>query len=393
MKKLYKKLMKTSALICLLILGTGNVWGATTYTFNVNGYKLNTTETTINNLNVKMKVKTAFTYNPNTSSYGVPIPSTNILSLRPTTAGALYLRFTHEKNNGDIVTINISGVGSFEISTKASDQSNAGDVIAFKVNKGQLYDITCSETYHFNSITKIEETDILHLSDQADNSTNTSSISQNSSKKYLILDNRTLNGNSWNTFCSPLKLFSISLKSTLKCSEIYELDTYTDNTLTFKKATSITPNKPCLIKPSEDVENPLLVSTVQISTDTSQQRQESGVLSFIGVLGAENIYTENHSKFYLNNDGYLVYPTSDTGNNGKIKGFRAYFEWTGGSSGVKDMTFVFDDSETTGIKTIEHDIFDENGRVYSIDGRYMGDSTDNLSRGIYIQNGRKFVVK
>ena len=32
MKKLYKKLMKTSALICLLLLGTSNVW-ATVYTW------------------------------------------------------------------------------------------------------------------------------------------------------------------------------------------------------------------------------------------------------------------------------------------------------------------------------------------------------------------------
>ncbi|MBQ6085011.1 MAG: hypothetical protein IJK94_00745 [Bacteroidaceae bacterium] len=118
-------------------------------------------------------------------------------------------------------------------------------------------------------------------------------------------------------------------------------------------------------------------------------------MSFVPTFKPTDIYTtgdENSTKFYLNNDGYLVYPTSNAGNNGKIKGFRAYFEWAGGGS-VKDMTFVFDDSETTGIKTIEHDIFGENGRVYSIDGRYMGDSTDNLSRGIYIQNGRKFVVK
>lgn len=32
-------------------------------------------------------------------------------------------------------------------------------------------------------------------------------------------------------------------------------------------------------------------------------------------------------------------------------------------------------------------------KVYSIDGRYVGNTTDNLSKGLYIMNGKKFVVK
>ena len=74
-----------------------------------------------------------------------------------------------------------------------------------------------------------------------------------------------------------------------------------------------------------------------------------------------------------------------------MKGFRAYFEWTGGGS-VKDMNFIFDDT-ATGIITVENDIFQENARIYSVDGRYISNSKENLSRGIYIQNGRKFIVK
>ena len=94
------------------------------------------------------------------------------------------------------------------------------------------------------------------------------------------------------------------------------------------------------------------------------------------------------NSYFLSSDGTsLFYPESRE--KGTIKGFRAYFELPDGAS-VKALSF---DDDATGIITVEKDIFNEYGNVYSIDGHLVGNFRENLTRGIYIQNGRKFIVK
>ena len=55
MVKLYKQLMKTSALICLLILGTGNAWGESIW----RGYSSSTDKVTTSykDLTTNLKIK------------------------------------------------------------------------------------------------------------------------------------------------------------------------------------------------------------------------------------------------------------------------------------------------------------------------------------------------
>lgn len=68
-----------------------------------------------------------------------------------------------------------------------------------------------------------------------------------------------------------------------------------------------------------------------------------------------------------------------------------------------DMMFamdfaLIDVSQTTGIKDIEAEeyisnIAKDNYGVYTINGRYVGESLRNLPKGVYIVNGKKYVVK
>lgn len=48
---------------------------------------------------------------------------------------------------------------------------------------------------------------------------------------------------------------------------------------------------------------------------------------------------------------------------------------------------------TTGISKLHYDSQAAKTAIYDLGGRYCGSSADRLSKGIYIQNGRKFVVK
>lgn len=75
-----------------------------------------------------------------------------------------------------------------------------------------------------------------------------------------------------------------------------------------------------------------------------------------------------------------------------------WFENVTAPSGAKTITMVFGvdvETETSGVEEITADegVNANGGPVYSVNGRYMGSDTKSLSRGIYIQNGKKIVVK
>ncbi len=62
-------------------------------------------------------------------------------------------------------------------------------------------------------------------------------------------------------------------------------------------------------------------------------------------------------------------------------------------------TFVINgiaDNTVTEISSVVIDNgMDETGRIYNLNGQYMGDnaSKDNLPKGLYIMNGKKFIVR
>ena len=74
-----------------------------------------------------------------------------------------------------------------------------------------------------------------------------------------------------------------------------------------------------------------------------------------------------------------------------VRPFRAYYTTTDQTTAAK-AAVVYDDSDivATGITTI-NGVSTANGKVYDLNGRYVGDSLDNLAPGLYIQNGRKVV--
>lgn len=74
-----------------------------------------------------------------------------------------------------------------------------------------------------------------------------------------------------------------------------------------------------------------------------------------------------------------------------VRPFRAYFTTTAKTTAAK-AAVVYDNSEivTTGITNVKGETA-HTGKVYTIDGRYVGTSLEGLAPGLYIQNGRKVV--
>lgn len=67
-----------------------------------------------------------------------------------------------------------------------------------------------------------------------------------------------------------------------------------------------------------------------------------------------------------------------------------------GSEETADMTTVSIDltygGNASGISSVTA-TSNDNGKVYSISGQYVGNTTEGLPKGLYIMNGKKMVIK
>ena len=118
-----------------------------------------------------------------------------------------------------------------------------------------------------------------------------------------------------------------------------------------------------------------------------------------GTVGDSRITTDDYF-FQQSRDGKMkLYPYTE-GNKYGIRGFSGWFHKKDNSySKASELSIsLFDDSSTTPIETIKVDDLnrDTSGKVYSISGVLMENNAadlNNLPKGIYVVNGKKYVVR
>ena len=115
----------------------------------------------------------------------------------------------------------------------------------------------------------------------------------------------------------------------------------------------------------------------------------------------ENTYIAAKNGYYLNSEqNSFVYNKNATA---YIPPFRYYMTIqnrddysyilpTDGKASVVEFRVIGAD-EVTGITDVEGAAAMEAGKVYNLQGVVVGDSVENLPKGIYIRNGRKVVVR
>ena len=120
-----------------------------------------------------------------------------------------------------------------------------------------------------------------------------------------------------------------------------------------------------------------------------------------GTVGdSQGIITTKDYFFQQSQNGTMkLYPYTADKQYG-IRGFSGWFHKTNNSNSndSKLSISLFDDSSTTPIETIKVDDLnrDTSGKVYSISGVLMKNNSadlNNLPKGIYVVNGKKYVVK
>ena len=120
-----------------------------------------------------------------------------------------------------------------------------------------------------------------------------------------------------------------------------------------------------------------------------------------GTVGeSEGIITTKDYFFQQSNGTMKLYPYTADKKYG-IRGFRGWFhhKTNNGNAKASDLSLsLFDDSCITPIETVKVDDLnrDTSGKVYSISGVLVKNNAadlNNLSKGIYVVNGKKYVVK
>jgi len=223
------------------------------------------------------------------------------------------------------------------------------------------------------------------------------------------LYNRTLSKNGqWNTLCLPFELTVAD--SPLADATIKTLDgaSFSKGTLTLNfsatSPTTIAAGTPFIVKwenaeETEDTEqeDPLF-NNVTIS-NTLNDVNISGVLTFKGIFEIYDIEDENRSLLYLGADNKLYYPNGEM----SIGACRAYFQLAdgltagepiSGQQGISRFVLNFGNGEqATGISlsSLLSPLSSNEDTWHSLDGRRLAGKP--TQKGIYICKGKKIVVK
>lgn len=206
---------------------------------------------------------------------------------------------------------------------------------------------------------------------------------------------RTLEASHWNSFCVPFALDAEQVAQYF--GEGTQLRTYEgrceNNIVYFATVDNIEAGKPYIMKPGNAVvKNPTFegVSMVATGLDTNGNPQAVGDASTVQMKGIYNHVTlvQDKTNIYIGAGNKFYYPADAEAC--QMNGLRAYFIVPEGTD-IKKLRANLDGA-TTSLGEI-FDTEESNTPVYNLQGQCVGNSLSTLKSGIYVQNGKKVVVK
>ena len=241
----------------------------------------------------------------------------------------------------------------------------------------------------------------ISLADAADN-TETLVEYLGMTANSVTLSGRTLyKDGKWNTLCLPFSVDNFT-GTPLEGATVKELDnsasgtSLTDGTLTlkFSGVTAIEAGKPYIVKwttTGDDITNPVFSDVTVSSTAEQEVTSTDTKVKFVGQYSPFDITDDNINEIlYVASGNKIGYSK----NARTLKSCRAHF-WVkpnGTAQAVRAINIGWGDGEATGINSLTPNLSPKSeGSIYTIDGRKLSDVP--TTKGVYIVNGRKIVVK
>lgn len=307
------------------------------------------------------------------------------------TTGSLESPIFKNFENGYTVNITFSQQGTNPLTitsggeTKKADITSAdgkntngiGFLLSMNIKAGNTFTLNAGNAAY---ISKIEIVAIPGITlDENAVDTNTK-IEKNNGKTQDVALTRTLVADKWNTFCVP---FDTEIDGTaLEGATVKAVGTVVGNVINLEDATKIEAGVPYLVMPNTgDIVNPTFKNvTISVTTPVEKGNDE---YKFVGTYSPKPIFDKDFGKIWgVTADGKLAKINANT----TMKGLRAYFVFPTTTAAAK-LNF---DGETTGINNIETNAT-VNGKVYNLNGQYVGNSLNGLKKGIYVVNGKKVI--
>lgn len=328
----------------------------------------NRTPITIVNTKNGSKTVTTFTNN-DLRNYKAAILTINAakgyLITKITMAGNYFLRLSLNDNNGTWNKDSENGewTGSSSSVSFTNLGSDSGNAVSY---------YTINIEYVAKPVTL----------DESQN--NAETISSNAGKTVNVKLTRTLKADVWNTFCVP---FDVTVAgSPLDGATIKQIASVVEKTdgavINFEDApATLVAGKAYLVRTATAIENPTF-NGVTVKNVVPTNCSDNEKYQLIGIYSPLNIDASLYGKvFGINNQDKLAKVKENT----SIKGMRAYFLLANSATAAK-LNFG---GELTGIDAVDNGEAVMTGKVYNLNGQYVGNSLEGLKKGVYVVNGKK----
>ena len=271
-----------------------------------------------------------------------------------------------------------------------------------------VYTVSSSTTYIYKKSGSATTVDITldGLNSTADNAATLKGYDGKTVDKITLKRGFAADGG-WYTLCLPFALTAKDISETFNGALFNEFESVSVNAqgvaqLKFKKVTETKAGVPYMVLPREVVNTPVFTDkTIKETTPKTITRTckasdgEQLSYQFVGVYDPKEVSGENNVRFVGGNQGTeLLIPDGK----GTMKGLRAYFVFPNNTNGNITLAKLnVEDDSTTGINTVlrpETNVTDANSSaIYTLSGQKVQKKNNSLIPGMYIQNGKKFIVK
>lgn len=273
--------------------------------------------------------------------------------------------------------------------TKSNNTNGLGASVSISVPANVPFVITSggSDVTYVSKIeiipNKIDETEILTLNESA-----TNTIEAKTGVNVTL--NRPMNVGRWNTFCVPFSIDAKQIASQFgEGTQIAKFVDSIDDEIQFTTLTSneIVAGEPYLVKPINAADS---YSFTNVSVAATDPITKGGgeYISFKGIYNPTDITVGLPANTFA--AGIVGNVVKKAVNGSNMKGFRAFFIIPEGA-GAQSSYMLKIDGTATSINSINGADVVVNAPVYNLQGQRV--DGNNLTPGIYVKAGKKFVVK
>ena len=239
----------------------------------------------------------------------------------------------------------------------------------------------------------IDDVKVVRLVPVSESADNTAILAANNGNNVNVKLDRKLSNEYWNTICLPFNLNTEEVNTLFgEATQIREFNRVENSEMVFvePKEKAIVAGTPYLFKPENNIDNSLFFrATIDNSNNAAAYADAEGKeYKFVGVTSPTALQATD---IFIGTDNSLYYPDMETEGANIINGMRAYIQLPEGTDAkafaINTNGVVTSISNTAAAAKAD-------GTVYTISGQLVGKvNPATLAKGIYVVNGKKFVVK